>query len=132
MMNNELLVQDMIRTSRELLAACDALELAGRDKAMTEDRYRYAKSVAMVRLAGTLKNAAEREANVHLARVEDVDGEPVTVGDLRFRRDLAEASAGSAMERVRSLRGILSGFQTQANALREELRLANAGPHMEP
>ena len=131
-MGNETLVADMISTARALEAACDLLDRAGRDKAMTEDRYRYAKSVAMVRLAGTLKNAQERDAHVHLARVEDVEGEPVTVGDLRFRRDLAEASASSALERVRSLRGILSGFQTQANALREELRLANTGPRMEP
>lgn len=131
-MSNETLVSDMIQVAHDLQAACDALDLAGREKAMTEDRYRYAKSVAMVKLAGNLKNKEEREAHVHLSRVEDVDGVPVTVGDLRFRRDLAEASSSSGLERVRSLRGILSALQTQANAIREEAKLANYGSGMEP
>jgi len=132
MMGNEELIRAMIQVAHDLQTACDVLDLAGRDKAMTEDRYRYAKAVAMVKLAGVGKNVQEREARVFLERVEDQDGDPVTVGDLRYKRDLAEASAASSLERVRSLRGILSGLQTQANAIREEARLAGFGPQIEP
>ena len=129
MMGNDTLVQEMIQTGRALMEACGKLDVAGVEQAKAEDRYRHAKSVGMVKLAGVGKNVQEREARVFLERVEDRDGDPVTVGDLRYLRDIAEASASSALERVRSLRGILSGLQTQANALKEEAKLANTGPN---
>jgi hypothetical protein len=131
-MGNEELVRAMVETAHDLQAACQKLDEAGRKKAVSEDRYRHAKSVAMVKLAGVGKNVQEREARVYLERVGDREGEPVTVGDLRYQRDMYEASALAALELVRSLRGILSAFQTQANALKEEARLSNYGPGMEP
>jgi hypothetical protein len=131
------LIDAMIGASRELQEAIVRLEAAGRDKARTEDAYRYAKSVAMIKLAGVCKNADEREARIHLEPVRGLDYadspapmEPDgrdargNVGDLRYARDLAAEVDKAATERIRALRTILSGHQSVANALKEEAALA--------
>lgn len=56
----------------------------------------------------------------------------VAVDEYRFQNYLTEGLMQAALERVRSLRGILSAFQTLANKTREEAAFARTGPQYDP
>lgn len=107
--------------NRQLLDAADKLrdslaDLEGRSVkyAQAERAYRFGRSTAYLATSGTV---GEREARVDQS-----------VSDLRYERDLAEGLKVSALEAVRSNRGVLSAVQTLANLYREEASFDRTGP----
>lgn len=52
----------------------------------------------------------------------------IQVDEFRFENYLTEGMMQASLERVRSLRGILSAFQTIANKQRAEAEFARTGP----
>jgi hypothetical protein len=127
------LVDRLITISGRLDEANTSLERSAEKKAATEWAYRKAKAQAILEVGGN--NGDVREARVTQFEVQitvDRSGvletETVTVGELRYRRDLAEGVAQAKLEIVRSKRGELSALQTVANAKKEEAMLARTGP----
>lgn len=109
----------MLSTSRDLLTACDELSTSARSYATAHRNYKRERAKAFLLAAQLYKTVAEREA----AR----DADP-HVDELRFDNYLQEGLMQANLERVRSLRGILSALQTMANKSREEAAFARTGP----
>lgn len=107
--------------NRQLLEAADAVRAALADLesravayAKAERAYRLAKSTAYLATDGTV---AEREAKAEAA-----------INELRYARDLAEGLKVSALEAVRSHRGVLSAIQTLARLYEQEASFDRTGP----
>lgn len=90
------------------------LEKRSIDYAKAERTYRMAKATAYLASTGTV---SEREARAENA-----------INEVRFERDMAEGLRGSALEAVRSYRGLLSAVQTLASLSKEEAAFARTGP----
>jgi hypothetical protein len=116
------LAQQLIESVRDLRAAQQELETRSREYAQAERRYRKAKAIAFLRSSG--RNVTERESNAELFIIEDQS----TLSDIRFERDTAEGLRVSALEAVRSYRGIVSALQSLASLERSEAELAKYGP----
>ena len=91
------------------------LEQRVRDFAKAERQYRLAKSTAFLSAEG--RNATEREAKAEAA-----------VNELRYQRDLAEGLKVSALEAVRTYRGLVSAVQTLARLYEQEAAFDRTGP----
>ena len=83
--------------------------------AKAERAYRLAWATAV--LANIDGRVMDREAHANQA-----------TADLRYERDLAEGLKVSALEAVRSHRGMLSSVQSMVNLYREEASFDRTGP----
>ena len=108
----ELNVQ-LLDAAEKLRNSLADLEERSKEYALRERQYRHAKAVAYLSTSGTV---GEREA-----RAEEAINEP------RYQRDMAEGLKVSALEAVRSNRGVLSAVQTLANLYREEASFDRTG-----
>ena len=113
--------EQLIAASRALDGSLKFLEDSVADFATAERAYRKAKAEAYLRSSG--KNVQEREANAEECRFGDE-----TLGDIRYRRDLAEGLKMAALEGVRSRRTQLSAIQTLASLSKAEAEFARTGP----
>ena len=105
----------MLDTAASLTAACDELEARALVYANAHRILKRERAKAL--LGSTLKTVSDREAEADIA----VERE-------RFDSELAEGMMQAELERVRSLRGILSAFQTIANRQKEEAAFDRTGP----
>jgi len=118
----------LIQASDDLTTALEALNAQVQAFARAEHQYRSAKARGFLAVVGA-KNVAEREALAESSISPDpITGEALTLGDLRYRRDLAEGLKLSALEAVRSRRGQLSAVQTLASLSKAEAEFARTGP----
>ena len=113
-MNSYELNRQLLDAANDVRAALKELENRSREYARAERIYRQAKATAYLASTGTV---AEREARSENA-----------INDARFQRDMAEGLKVSALEAVRSYRGVLSALQTLANVSREEAAFDRTGP----
>lgn len=105
-LNNEL---EQITT--DLIKSCDELRAAGRKWATAENDYRRAKSVAF--LQQTEGTVPTRQALVDKVCERE-----------RLAAHIAEADREACLERVRSLRSILSAYQTLARVNQTEIEMS--------
>jgi nucleotidyltransferase/DNA polymerase involved in DNA repair len=105
----------MLDTAASLTAACDELEARAVRYANAHQAFKRERAKALI--TSTLKTVSERDAAADIA-----------VDELRLENDLAEGMMQAELERVRSLRGILSAFQTIANRQKEEAAFERTGP----
>lgn len=110
----------LLSTAKQLTLACDELESWAVKYANAHRDFKRERAKALLIAPG--KTVAERDAAA--------DCDP-TVDELRFQNYLTEGMMQAALERVRSLRGILSSFQTIANKQREEAAFDRTGPQYE-
>jgi hypothetical protein len=115
-MNAGELNQQLLNAAEALRKSLDDLYQRSIEYASAEQAYRHAKAVAYLSTEGA-KTVAEREARAENA-----------INDLRYRRDMADGLKLSALEAVRSNRGILSAMQTLASLSKEEAAFARTGP----
>jgi hypothetical protein len=115
-MNAGELNQQLLDAAERLRQSLDDLYQRSVEYASAEQAYRHGKAVAFLSTTGA-KTVAEREARAENA-----------INDLRYRRDMAEGLKVSALEAVRSNRGILSAMQTLASLSKEEAAFARTGP----
>lgn len=113
-MNAFELNERLISAAEDVRKSLGELDRCAREYAGAEQRYRKAKALAYLASSGTVP---EREAHAERA-----------INDDRYERDLAEGLKVSALEAVRSHRGILSAIQTLANVLREEAAFDRTSP----
>lgn len=106
----------LLSTAQQLTVACDELEQRAVDYANAHRDYKRERAKALLAAAG--KTVSEREAEAD-----------IVVDQYRFENYLTEGLLQAALERVRSLRGILSAFQTLANKQKEEMAFERTGPH---
>ena len=112
------LLSELIEEARRLSGLLDrgvgALREAGVAYAAAEHEYRAANAAAYLSSSGTV---AEREARAY-----------ETVGELRHRRDVLDATRLAALEAVRSRRTQLSALQSILAAHRAEAEFDRTGP----
>jgi hypothetical protein len=106
----------ILSTARQLTEACDELELAAKKYANAHRDFKRERAKAL--LASAHKTVSEREAQAD-----------IVVDEERFQNYLTEGLMQASLERVRSLRGILSAFQTLANKQKEEMAFGRTGPN---
>lgn len=116
---------DLVAAVKDLRDAQQNLAKYAREAAVTERSYRRAKAIAFLRSPG--RNVAEREANAEMYVVEEREDNQIMLGDVRYKRDLAEGLRVSAQEAVRSHRQIVSALQSLAGLERSEADLARYG-----
>jgi hypothetical protein len=104
----------LLEAADRLRGSLADLETRSVNYAKAERSYRLAKSTAYLATTGTV---GEREAHAESA-----------INELRYQRDLADGLRTSALEAVRSNRGVLSAVQTLANLYREEASFDRTGP----
>jgi hypothetical protein len=83
----------------------------------SERLHNFKRERAMAMLRSTHKTVSDREAQAD-----------VEVDEHRFQNYLTLGMMTASLERVRSLRGTLSAFQTIANKQREEMAFDRTGP----
>jgi hypothetical protein len=106
--------EELLRLSRDLLASCDQLQVDAINAAQKENDYRRAKCIAYLSSEGTVQ-----------ARQAMVDK---TCERERLDAHMAQAIREAGMERVRSLRTIISAYQTYINSNTAEAEFAKTGP----
>ncbi len=112
-MNSADLNTQLLGAAERLRESLADLEQRSVDYAVAERNYRRAKATAYLATSGTV---AEREAHAETA-----------INELRYERDMADGLKVSALEAVRSNRGVLSAVQTLANLYREEASFDRTG-----
>jgi hypothetical protein len=114
----DLTLTELAAEARRLSGLLDkgvqALRQTGLEFAQAEHDYRQAKATVYPDTVGTV---AEREAQTY-----------GMVGDLRHRRDAADAVRTAALEAVRSRRAQLSAVQTLLHAHKAEADFERTGP----
>jgi hypothetical protein len=111
----------------DLREASDDLNDAVKNSAERERVYRVRKSQAITRaLAEGARNEDEREAMAESYKWDADDSR--TLSTYRYERDLAEGLRISALERVRSLRQVVSAWQSVAALTKAEAEMARFGP----
>lgn len=121
-------VQDLARAlttaKRDLEGAQEDLERLCYESAAAEKAYRLARALSFT------------AARVEVGGRDSVSAREYVVdeqcADQRYQATLTENLRQSALERVRSCRGVLSAVQTLSNAWREEVALARTGPDDRP
>jgi hypothetical protein len=103
----------LLEAVRILRASQDDLEERSVAYAKAERTYRMAKATAYLATNGTV---GEREARAEGA-----------INEVRFQRDMAEGLRTSALEAVRSNRGIISAVQTLASLYKAEAEFDRTG-----
>lgn len=98
--------KELLRLSNELLNACNQLTEEARTAAQKENDYRRAKAIAYLASDGTVQ---ARQAQVDLKCETE-----------RLEAHSAQAVKEAGMERVRSLRTIISAYQTYLNSNKAE------------
>ncbi len=81
--------------------ACELLSLAQR-AAATRRAYEQAQASAWLAVQGTKATEATKKAMVHFSTT-DFEGEEVTVGDLRYMAEVAEAVVDSKRAAMRAM-----------------------------
>jgi hypothetical protein len=114
-MNARELTDLMLQTVKDIRAAGAELERCSREYARAERSYRLSRATALLAAHGG--TVSEREAHADQA-----------TADVRYERDLADGLRTSALEAVRSHRGVLSALQSLAALERSEAELAKWGP----
>jgi hypothetical protein len=104
----------LLEAAQRLRDSLADLEIRSVDYAKAERAFRLAKATAYLSTWGTV---GEREAHAEGA-----------INELRYHRDMADGLRTSALEAVRSNRGVLSAVQTLANLYREEASFDRTGP----
>lgn len=108
----------LLSTAKQLTVACDELETWAVKYANAHRDFKREWAKALVsQQAGTVD---QRKAHADIETDEH-----------RFQNYLTEGMMQAALERVRSLRGILSAFQTLANKAKEEAAFDRTGPQYE-
>lgn len=121
------LAGQLVQAVNDLRTAQTDLEERSRTYADAERKYRHAKAVAYLRSHGA--NITERESNAELMTIAAThEGEALTLNDIRHQRDLADGLRTSALEAVRSYRGVVSALQSLASLEKSEAELARYGP----
>lgn len=106
---------ELVRLSRELLTAVDELKRDAQDAARKGNDYRRAKALAFLDIqTGTVP---EKQAKVDKACT-----------DKRLEAHLAEAIKEASVERVRSLRTVISAYQSFCSGYRAEAEFGRTGP----
>lgn len=105
----------ILSTARQLTVACDELESWAVRYANAHRDFKREWAKALV--SQTTGTVDQRKAHA------DIDSD-----ELRFQNYLTEGMMQASLERVRSLRGILSAFQTLANKHKEEAAFGRTGP----
>jgi hypothetical protein len=113
-MNAAELNMQLLDAANNLRASLEDLYQRSIEYAKAEQAYRAGKATAYLSTTGTV---SERDARAENA-----------INELRFRRDMADGLKLSALEAVRSNRGILSAMQTLASLSKEEAAFARTGP----
>lgn len=108
----------MRTTAAELLAANGSLRRWSREYAKRHSTYK--KNHAKSRLASERKTDDQKKAEADYATADEL-----------LKSDLAEGMRQAELERVRSLRAVLSSLQTEANGNREESQYTRTGPQYE-
>jgi hypothetical protein len=101
------ILDEMWQKSQELMEACDELARDGRDNAEKKDTLAREKAKAFLLSQGKNKEERESKADAYYA-------------DARKDAYLAEAAKEAQLEKVRSLRQVLSALQTIANSSKAE------------
>jgi hypothetical protein len=114
----------LVDAQEEIRTAQDRLELACRESAEKRSAYREAKAKAFLRFK------AQAEGRPTVAELEALVDD--ACGAQRFAAYLAEAEEYAAKQAHRMHMDLLSSFQTQANLVREELRLTRTGTEYTP
>jgi hypothetical protein len=105
----------LLSTAKQLIEACDELDAQASRYATAHRDFK--REWAKAYLASIRKTVDDRKADADIA-----------ADDYRFQNYLHEGLMKSALERVRSLRGILSSFQTIGNRQTEEMKFSRTGP----
>jgi hypothetical protein len=113
----------ILSTARQLSEACDELDQWAVKYANAHRDFKRERAKIFLTAAATYKTVAERDAAA--------DSDP-KVDELRFDNYLTEGMMQASLERVRSLRGTLSAFQTLANKQKEEAAFDRTGPQYSP
>lgn len=108
------ILEEIVIRSRELMAACDQLASDGRENAEKKDVLGRAKARAFLQAQGKNKEEREAKADAHYANE-------------RLDSYLAESAKEAQLERVRSLRQVVSALQTVANSTKSELDALHYG-----
>jgi hypothetical protein len=108
----------MRQTASALLDANRSLRLWSRDYAKRHSTFK--KRHAQCRLASERKTDDQRKAEADYETADEL-----------LRSDLADGMRQAELERVRSLRAILSSLQTEANGNKEEMKYYGTGPQYE-
>lgn len=112
-MNSAELNRQLTDAAQKLRDSLADLEQRSKDYAMAERQYRLAKATAYLSTSGTV---GEREAHAEPA-----------INELRYHRDMADGLRTSALEAVRSNRGVLSAVQTLASLYKAEAEFDRTG-----
>jgi hypothetical protein len=108
----------ILSTAKQLTLACDELEQWAVKYANAHRDFKREWAKALV--SQTTGTVDQRKAHAD-----------IETDELRFQNYLTEGMMQAALERVRSLRGILSSFQTLANKAKEEAAFDRTGPQYE-
>lgn len=108
----------LLSTAKQLVEACDELDAQASNYATAHRDFK--REWAKAYLASVRKTVDDRKADADVA-----------CDDLRFKNYLTDGMMKAALERVRSLRGILSAFQTIGNRQTEEMKFTRTGPQYE-
>lgn len=114
-MNAATLNTQLLDAVRTLRASMQELQNQSEQYAKKERAYRLGRATALLAVEGGTVSVREAKADQATA-------------DLRYERDLAEGLKVSALEAVRSNRGVLSAIQTVVNLYREEAAFDRTGP----
>jgi hypothetical protein len=106
----------ILATARQLTTACGELEQWAVKYANAHRDFK--REWARAYLAAPGRTVDERKCHADQA-----------CDEFRFQNYLNEGMMQAALERVRSLRGVLSAFQTLANKQKEEMAFDRTGPH---
>lgn len=101
---------ELLRLSKDLLDACNQLTVDAKTAVQKENDYRRAKAIAYLNSDGTVQ---ARQAQVDKVCEKE-----------RLEAHLAQAVREAGYERVRSLRTIISAYQTYLNSNRAEAEFA--------
>lgn len=112
-MNSAELNRQLTDAAQKLRDSLADLEERSTQYAMAERQYRLAKATAYLSTTGTV---AEREARAESG-----------INELRYKRDMADGLRTSALEAVRSNRGVLSAVQTLASLYKAEAEFDRTG-----
>lgn len=108
----------LISTTRQLTEACQQLDEQAATFATAHRDFK--REWAKAFLASGYKTVDAKKA--------DAD---IVADELRFQNYLHQGLMKAALERVRSLRGILSSYQTIGNRQTEEMKFSRTGPPYE-
>lgn len=125
-MNTGELTQRMLKIAQEMRDAEEAARLAVEKAASAERDYRKRDAIAFIQCDG--RNVDERRSKAEVLAFNDEN----TVGDLRFKRDLARDMRDVAKEVIRNRRQELSALQTLGRLAQEEAAFDRTGAREQP